>query len=100
IGKSRMLVHPFTATYIAFSFIPTSTIVASPHTAIALDDFASFAVLQSRIHETWILRNSSTLKDDPRYLPSDCFETFPLPDHWRNIESLHRIGQQYYERRA
>jgi len=34
-----------------------------------------------RVHEIWALFFGPTLKDDPRYTPSDVFETFPLPEH-------------------
>jgi hypothetical protein len=40
------------------------------------------------------------MKDDLRYTPSDCFETFPLP---RGIETntvLEQTGREYYEFRA
>ncbi|HWZ45834.1 MAG TPA: hypothetical protein VNW97_20345 [Candidatus Saccharimonadales bacterium] len=60
---SIQLVHPFTSTHLAFSFVPTSTIVASPHVIVALDDYASFAVLQSRIREIWAWMMSSSMND-------------------------------------
>ena len=41
--------------------------------------YAAFAVLQSRPHEVWARFFGSSLKDDLRYTPSDCFETFPFP---------------------
>ena len=45
-------------------------------------DCAPFAILQSRVHEVWARFFGSTLKDDLRYTPSDCFETFPFPEDW------------------
>jgi hypothetical protein len=38
-------------------------------------------VPKSRAHEVWVIR-MGTLKgvgNDPRYTPTTCFETFPLP---------------------
>jgi hypothetical protein len=40
------------------------------------------------------------MKDDLRYTPSDCFETFPLPENWEFHPALEAAGQSYYEVRA
>ncbi len=44
------------------------------------DDYF-FGVLHSRAHELWALRMGTFLGvgNDPRYTPTTCFETFPLP---------------------
>lgn len=42
------------------------------------DDFY-FGVLHSRPHEIWALTLSTRLETRPRYTPTTCFETFPLP---------------------
>jgi hypothetical protein len=39
-----------------------------------------FGVLSSNIHHHWVRKWSSTLRSDTNYSPTDCFETFPLPD--------------------
>jgi hypothetical protein len=36
----------------------------------------------SRPHELWARFFGSSMKDDLRYTPSDCFETFPFPENW------------------
>jgi hypothetical protein len=43
------------------------------------DDYF-FGVLHSRIHEVWALRMGTRLETRPRYTPTTCFETFPLPE--------------------
>ena len=40
------------------------------------------------------------MKDDLRYTPSDCFETFPFPNDWRTQPTLEAPGKAYYEFRA
>jgi hypothetical protein len=40
------------------------------------------------------------MKDDMRYTPSDCFETFPFPEHWEKNNQLEAAGKEYYEYRA
>jgi hypothetical protein len=42
------------------------------------DDYF-FGVLQSRFHEVWALKQGTRLETRPRYTPTTCFETFPLP---------------------
>jgi hypothetical protein len=37
-------------------------------------------VLHSRVHELWALRLGTRLEDRPRYTPTTCFETFPVPE--------------------
>ncbi len=48
--------------------------------AFARSDDCFFGVLHSRIHEVWALRLGTQLETRPRYTPTSCFETFPLPE--------------------
>jgi hypothetical protein len=70
-----------------------------------------FALLQSRAHDLWSRLFASSMKDDLRYTPSDCFETFPFPtallDSAANDPareairlSLEAIGERYHQFRA
>lgn len=40
------------------------------------------------------------MKDDLRYTPSDCFETFPLPPNYDSEPSLDAAGEAYHSHRA
>jgi hypothetical protein len=40
------------------------------------------------------------MKDDLRYTPSDCFDTFPFPPDWETNVALEEAGRSYYEYRA
>ena len=40
------------------------------------------------------------MKDDLRYTPSDCFETFPFPRSWEMHPALEAAGTAYHEHRA
>ena len=40
------------------------------------------------------------MKDDLRYTPSDCFETFPFPEHWYTNHAFEAAGAAYHEYRA
>ncbi len=96
-NMERVLFHGFTSKYVNFAFVRTENIVyAGPHVVIALDKYQSFCLLQSTIHIEWVNHNSSTMKKDVRYSPTDCFETFPFPT---SIKELEEIGEKYYNHR-
>ena len=61
---------------------------------------AAFCALQSRPHELWARFFGSSMKDDLRYTPSDCFETFPFPEGWDTHLALEAAGRACYEHRA
>ncbi len=61
---------------------------------------AALAALQSRTHELWVRFFASSMKDDLRYTPSDCFETFPLPPGFEDAPALETAGQAYHDHRA
>jgi len=84
----------------AFAFVPRGTICADSMVLVVSETFAAFCALQSRIHELWARFFSSSMKDDLRYTPSDCFETFPFPTDFDGIPSLEQAGREYYEFRA
>ena len=73
--------------------------------------FEWHALLQSRTHDLWSRLFASSMKDDLRYTPSDCFETFPFPAalldstandpaHAATRQSLETIGERYHQFRA
>ncbi len=48
-------------------------------TVFARADDYFFGALHASIHELWALRQGTQLESRPRYTPTTCFETFPLP---------------------
>ncbi len=84
----------------AFAFLPTDTVYAETTIVFPLDTYAVFCALQARPHEIWARFFGSSMKDDLRYTPSDCFETFPFPRRWRTHPALEAAGQAYYDFRA
>lgn len=48
----------------------------------------------------WARFFSSSMKDDLRYAPSDCFETFPFPLGYEADAALEAAGQAYIDWRA
>ena len=96
----RVLFHGFTCQHLQFAFLPRQMVYAGPHNVFALVTNAAFCTLQSRIHEIWTRFFASSLKDDLRYTPSDCFETFPFPVGWDTHPDLELAGTDYYLFRA
>lgn len=98
---SRVLVIPCGATSnVAFSFLDSRMVFANTLAVLTFENYTDFAILQSKIHEVWTRFFGSSMKDDLRYTPSDCFETFPFPEDWEDNSELEAIGQEYYEYRA
>ena len=100
-GLERVLATNCGATpHHTFAFLPSRTVFANTLALLTFETDSAFCVLQSRPHEVWARFFGSSMKDDLRYTPSDCFETFPLPEHWEKCSDLHAAGREYYEFRA
>ena len=84
----------------AFAFLPADVVYAHTTIVFPLPTHAAFCALQSRPHEIWARFFGSSLEDRLRYTPSDCFETFPFPEHWETHPDLEAAGKAYYDFRA
>jgi hypothetical protein len=84
----------------AFAFLPSNIVYAHSLDIVAFSTFAPFAILQSRVHEIWARFFSSTLEDRLRYVPSDCFRTFPFSEGFETDTALETAGRAYYEYRS
>ncbi|MCW5552268.1 MAG: class I SAM-dependent DNA methyltransferase [Verrucomicrobiae bacterium] len=100
-GLERVLAINCGATpHMSFAFLPSRMVFGNTLDVFPLETFAAFGALQSRVHELWARRESSSMKDDLRYTPTDCFETFPFPIEFEGDASLEAAGREYYEFRA
>jgi hypothetical protein len=84
----------------AFAFLPNEMVYADSLVVFPLTTNAAFCALQSRPHEIWARFFASSMKDDLRYTPSDCFETFPFSVGWDDDLALEAAGKAYYDFRA
>ncbi len=94
---SRFLVTPAVSTHPLFVWLDASVVPDQQLIVFARQDDYFFGVLHSRAHEVWSLRMGTSLEDRPRYTPTTCFETFPLPwplgqEAWRDPR-LHAIAE-------
>ena len=79
-GLDRVLVIARVGQQCAFTFLDADVVYSDQLIVFPFDTYARFCFLQSRPHEVWARFFGSSMKDDLRYTPSDCFETFPFPD--------------------
>ena len=99
-GMDRVLAISRVGQQAAFTFLPENMVYADSIVVFPLGTYAAFCALQSRPHEIWARFFSSSLKDDLRYTPSDCFETFPFPARWEAHPALEEAGKAYHDFRA
>ena len=98
--QDRVLVCSQTSKYRSFVFVANRMVFDQKLIVFSGTTNSQFAVMQSSLHVTWSNFMGSSMKDDPVYTPSDCFETFPFPEGWETSTELEAIGQEYYEYRA
>ncbi len=96
----RVLVTTLHTKDLSFTFLPSKVVFSHALAVFALATYGPFCVLQSRTHELWARFFGSSIKDDLRYTPSDCFDTFPFPDDFASLATLEGAGCAYYEHRA
>ncbi|MXY99226.1 N-6 DNA methylase [Candidatus Poribacteria bacterium] len=99
-GLDRVLVIPRTSNTQAMTFLPSGMIFDQSLVVFPFTTFSAFTVLQSQCHQLWSAFFGSSMKDDPVYTPSDCFETFPFPENWETQAGLEATGKDCYEFRA
>ncbi|MBA3415307.1 MAG: class I SAM-dependent DNA methyltransferase, partial [Chloroflexia bacterium] len=77
----RYLATPTVAKHRLFAWLDRNVLPDHQLIVFARADDYFFGVLHSRAHEVWSLRMGTWLGvgNDPRYTPTTCFETFPLP---------------------
>jgi hypothetical protein len=97
----RVLVRAQTAEHHMMSFVDKSWVYAHTVIVFAFDDEYHFSLFQSSVHEVWVRKFSSTLETRGRYIPTDCFDTFPFPQEPspEDREWAARVGGQYHEHR-
>jgi hypothetical protein len=99
-GLPRVLAIARVSQYASFTFLPANLVYSEQLVVFANERNGFFGVMQSRVHEIWARFFASSMKDDLRYTPSDCFETFPFPRGWEQNQALEEAGRVYDEFRA
>lgn len=87
-GLSRYIATVETSKHRIFQFLDASILPDNKLVAIALGDAHELGVLSSTPHVAWALAAGSWLGvgNDPVYVKTKCFETFPFPDTKRELK--------------
>lgn len=96
LNLSRVLARSRVSDHHMVDFLPNNIVYTEALVVFLLDKWSDFGIIQSSLHDAWSRRYASTLKNDVRYIPTDCFETFYMPVA---DESLSSTSQVYYEHR-
>lgn len=78
-GRERVLAVALTSNAVASVWLPLPAVFAHSLGVILPESACAFSIMQSSLHRFWAYFTGSSMKDDLRYTPSDCFETFPFP---------------------
>ena len=70
--------------------VPTGQVFHEKLVVFATDSFADQAILSSALHQSWAIKYGTTMRIDPTYTPSRCFDTLSRP---AATERLHEIGK-------
>jgi hypothetical protein len=71
--------------------VPTGQVISDACVAFATESLADLALLSSAMHQMWAIKYGSGMRNDPRYTPSDVFETFPRPDDTDRLEAVGKM---------
>lgn len=94
-NQRNVLLVARTAKYRAYCFLDSEQVFDANVVVFFVPTYF-YATLQSSFHEIWVNKYSSTLESRQGYRPSDCFETYPFPN---KFEELDNIGKSYHEYR-
>ena len=75
----RYIATPGVAKHRLFVWAPVRVLCNQGTLVFAREDDYFFGMLHSKPHELWSLAQGTQLQSRPRYTPTTCFETFPLP---------------------
>jgi hypothetical protein len=100
-----------TSKYKAFSFLGKDFVYDQKLIVFPGGSCSSFAVMQSTPHLEWAEFQGSSMKDDPVYTPSLCYEPFSFPtalldtapsgpSHEAIRQRLEALGEHYHQFRA
>jgi hypothetical protein len=78
-GLDEVLVIVLHSRTVMPSRVPSDQVFSHALAVFATDSYAEQAVLSSSMHQAWAIKYGSGIRTDPRYTPSDVFETFPMP---------------------
>jgi hypothetical protein len=92
----NVIVNSQISPHLSFAFLPSTWIYSHSLNVFAIDSMSMFCEMQCRCHEVWARFFASSMKDDMRYTPSDCFDTYPFISIVHANQLLYDLGANYY----
>ena len=96
-GMEDVLVLSRVSPNLAIAKVPANTVFADSCVVFTKPEMIS---IFSSVHEIWARLLSSSMKDDLRYSPSDCFQNFTAPEHEAQNNHLISVVADYLDHRA
>jgi hypothetical protein len=91
----RFIVTPDTSKFKPFVFIDASILPDVQLYSVVSDDAWILGVLESYIHQSWIMQVGPTLEDRLRWKPSIVFHPFPFPDPPEKLkQKIRELGER------
>jgi hypothetical protein len=92
-----VLVVARTSKTLAFALTGKDQVFSANLTVIAEEGYSGLTTYQSTIHNQWVWKHCTTMKNDPIYGPVDVYQTFPKPSNKEDL--LTELGKKYDEYR-
>lgn len=107
----RVLLKTISSKHFAFEFVPNIYTFDQTNVVFGYYKYSYFSVLQSSQHIVFGIKHGPNLGASPRYVPSDCFETFPFPEilpanpalcdfSHSLVQKLETLGEEYHVLRS
>ena len=98
----KVLVLTRVSKTLAFCFVDSSMVFSDATVVFSLNRGRDFALLQSNIHAVFAWQQSSRLKTDLRYSPTDALNTFAFPNYFSDAKNavLDELGKLMHQSRA
>ncbi|OLO89477.1 SAM-dependent methyltransferase [Actinomyces naeslundii] len=90
VGLDEVLVLTRHAKALMPCRVSSRQILSDALVVFAVDSYDQQAILSSSVHQYWAIVYGSGIRSDPRYTPSDVFETFPRPESTPELEAIGR----------
>lgn len=90
VGLDEVLVIALVSKTVMPVRVPVDQVFSHALAVFSTDSYSLQAVLSSSFHQYWAIAYGSGMRSDPRYTPSDVFETFPRPEPTPELEAIGR----------
>ncbi len=94
IKLSRVIVTARVSKYLTFSLVSSEQVFSDAIVVFASSSYHLLGLLTTAIYETWARKMSGTLETRLRFVPTDSFETFPLPSNSLDSSEVARLARE------